>query len=141
MLATDKLFGFDTLEKTQCLPLYRYTAEGERVSNVTDWAVREFNEHCRETLGGYFHEFFDDGGITAEDIFAYVYAVLHDPVYRHDYEGDLRREFPRLPFYKGFPGLGANGAGAAGLAPGVRVGGAVPAGAGGNQHGCTGWTG
>ena len=103
VLATDKLFGFDTLEKTQSLPLYRYTAEGERVSNVTDWAVREFNEHCRETLGGYFHEFFDDGGITAEDIFAYVYAVLHDPVYRHDYEGDLRREFPRLPFYKDFP--------------------------------------
>ena len=73
------------------------------MSNITDWAVREFNEHCRDTLGDYFHEFFDDGGITAEDIFAYVYAVLHDPVYRHDYEADLRREFPRLPFYKDFP--------------------------------------
>ena len=40
-----------TLEKTQCLPLYRYTAEGERVSNITDWAVREFNEHCRDVVG------------------------------------------------------------------------------------------
>ena len=103
VLATDKLSDFHFAGDTQCLPLYRYTAEGERVSNVTDWAVREFNEHCRDTLGEYFQEFFGDDGITAEDIFAYVYAVLHDPVYRHDYEADLRREFPRLPFYKDFP--------------------------------------
>ena len=33
-------------------------------------------------------------GITAEDIFAYAYAVLHDPAYRHDYRVDLLREFP-----------------------------------------------
>ena len=37
--------------------------------------------------------------ITAEDVFAYTYAVLHDPVYRHDYAVDLLREFPRLPLY------------------------------------------
>ena len=37
--------------------------------------------------------------ITAEDVFAYTYAVLHDPVYRHDYTVDLLREFPRLPLY------------------------------------------
>ena len=42
-------------------------------------------------------------GITAEGIFAYTYAVLHDPVYRHDYRVDLLREFPRLPFYHDFP--------------------------------------
>ena len=28
--------------------------------------------------------------------------MLHDPVYLHDYKGDLLREFPRLPFYKDF---------------------------------------
>ena len=102
-LATDKLVDYHFAGDTQCLPLYRYTAEGERVSNVTDWAVREFNEHCRDSLGEYFQEFFGDAGVTAEDIFAYVYAVLHDPVYRQDYEADLRREFPRLPYYKDFP--------------------------------------
>ena len=103
VLATKRLVEHQLLMNMQCLPLYRYTAEGERVSNVTDWAVREFNEHCRDSLGEYFQEFFGDAGVTAEDIFAYVYAVLHDPVYRHDYEADLRREFPRLPYYKDFP--------------------------------------
>ena len=102
-LASDKLTDWHFTGDTQCLPLYRYTPDGQRVSNITDWAVREFNEHCREVLGDYCQEFFGDDGITAEDIFSYVYAVLHDPVYRHDYEADLLREFPRLPFYKDFP--------------------------------------
>ena len=75
---------------TFCLPLYRYTASGEKVSNITDWGLQQFREHYR------------DDAITAEDIFAYTYAVLHDPVYRHDYRLDLLREFPRLPFYHEF---------------------------------------
>ena len=102
VLATDKLPGFDLLEKTQCLPLYRYTENGERICNITDWAVREFDAHCRALWGDHFEELAGPEGITAEDIFAYTYAVLHDPVYRHDYRVDLLREFPRLPFYHEF---------------------------------------
>ena len=90
VLATDRLFGFDTLEKTQCLPLYRYTPEGERVSNITEWGLRQFREH------------YGDDSITAEDIFAYTYAALHDPEYREKYAVDLLREFPRLHFYEEF---------------------------------------
>ena len=75
VLATDKPSDFHFTGDTQCLPLYRYTADGERVSNITEWGLRQFREHYRN----------DD--ITAEDIFAYTYAVLHDPVYRHDYAG------------------------------------------------------
>ena len=47
--------------------------------------------------------------ITKEDIFHYVYAVLHDPVYREKYAQNLKREFPRIPFYPDF-GAGPNGA-------------------------------
>ena len=103
VLATDRPSDFHYTGDTQCLPLYRYTAEGERVCNITDWAVREVNEHCRDALGDYYQEVYGDTGITAEDIFAYTYAVLHDPLYRHDYALDLLREFPRLPFYRDFP--------------------------------------
>ena len=80
----------DFLEKTQCLPLYRYTSEGERVSNITDWGLRQFRER------------YGDDSITAEDVFAYTYGMLHDPVYREKYAVDLLREFPRLPFYPEF---------------------------------------
>ena len=102
VVATDRVFSHDLLKTTQCLPLYRYTAEGERVSNVTGWGIRQFNDHYRKEWGEAFEALAGPEGITAEDIFAYAYAVLHDPVYRHDYRVDLLREFPRLPFYHDF---------------------------------------
>ncbi len=89
-LATDRVVDLHFTGDTQCLPLYRYTAEGECVGNITEWGLRAFRERYK------------DDSITPERIFAYAYAVLHDPVYLHDYKGDLLREFPRLPFYKDF---------------------------------------
>ena len=87
------------IDGTQCLPLYRYTEDGEQVSNITDWGLRQINEHYRKEFGERFEEAVGGESITAEDVFAYTYAVLHDPVYRHDYAVDLLREFPRLPLY------------------------------------------
>ena len=101
-LATDRLFSHDLLKTTQCLPLYRYTADGERVCNVTDWGIRQFNGHYRREWGDDFQALAGEDGITAEDIFAYTYAVLHDPAYRHKYAVDLLREFPRLPLHRDF---------------------------------------
>jgi predicted helicase len=40
----------------------------------------------------------EDFGITKDAIFAYCYAVLHDPVYREKYALNLKREFPRIPY-------------------------------------------
>jgi predicted helicase len=40
--------------------------------------------------------------ITKDAIFHYVYGVLHDPVYRERYALNLKREFPRIPFYVDF---------------------------------------
>jgi Type ISP C-terminal specificity domain len=40
--------------------------------------------------------------ITKDAIFAYCYAVLHDPAYREKYALNLKREFPRIPFYPDF---------------------------------------
>ena len=89
-LATDKPADFHFTGDTQCLPLYRYTADGQRVSNITEWGLRQFREH------------YGDDGITAEDIFAYTYAMLHDPAYQQRYEVELLREFPRLYFQTEF---------------------------------------
>lgn len=40
--------------------------------------------------------------ITKDDVFHYVYGVLHDPVYRETYALNLKRDFPRIPFYPEF---------------------------------------
>ncbi len=47
-------------------------------------------------------EYYSDDTITKEAIFNYTYAVLHDPAYREKYKIDLKRDFPRLPFYTDF---------------------------------------
>ena len=105
-LASDKVVDVKYTETgngpTYCLPLYRYTEDGERVSNITDWGLNRINDHYRKEFGRHFEKMAGAESISAEDIFAYTYAVLHDPVYRHDYKNDLLREFPRLPLYHDF---------------------------------------
>ena len=75
---------------TQCLPLYRYDKLGNRLENITDWGLKQFRTH------------YGDESISKKDIFHYVYGVLHNPAYRKKYELNLRREFPRIPFYGDF---------------------------------------
>jgi predicted helicase len=75
---------------SQCLPLYRYDEKGNRIDNITDWGQAQFVKH------------YGDEAISKEDIFHYTYAVLHNPAYRRKYEQNLKREFPRLPFYVNF---------------------------------------
>ena len=101
-LATDRLFSHDLLKTTQCLPLYRYTEDGERVSNITRWGIDQINGHYQREWGDDFQTLAGEDGITAEQVFAYTYGVLHDPVYREKYAIDLLREFPRLPLYPDF---------------------------------------
>ena len=58
--------------------------------NLTDWALNQFQINYKSKK------------ITKEEIFHYVYAVLHNPAYRKKYELNLKREFPRIPFYENF---------------------------------------
>lgn len=118
----------------QCLPRYRHTSSGERVDNITDWALKEFQKIYgkvrqgtpifpmakvegdgipRETPSSAQLDLAPSKGktgssrkavsaLTKDDIFHYVYGVLHDPVYREKYVLNLKREFPRIPFYPDF---------------------------------------
>ncbi|RKZ76654.1 MAG: hypothetical protein DRR19_28505 [Candidatus Parabeggiatoa sp. nov. 1] len=93
-LASNLFFDFALLKfangNTQCFPFYRYDSEGNRTDNITDWGLNKFCTH------------YQDNTITKENIFHYTYAVLHHPAYREKYALNLKREFPRLPFYDDF---------------------------------------
>lgn len=84
-------FGVDFLEKTQALPL-KVKKDGATVDNITDWALKRFREHYG-TKGK------QTQPITKDAIFHYVYAVLHDLVYREKYAKNLKRELPRIPLH------------------------------------------
>ena len=89
-LTSLEMVSYDTLEKTQCIPLYFYNKEANRQSNITAWGLAQFRSH------------YGDAGLTGKDIFHYAYAVLHDPHYRERYKINLKQDFPRLPFYPDF---------------------------------------
>ncbi|MHB1144049.1 MAG: type ISP restriction/modification enzyme [Thiobacillus sp.] len=79
-------------------PVYRHSKTGERIDNITDWALKQFTAHYKPETGS------GKGAkkITKEAIFHYCYAVLHDPLYREKYAQNLKREFPRIPFHADF---------------------------------------
>ncbi len=78
---------------TVCLPLKSFELP-EGTDNITDWALDQFREHYGKRSS--------KRTITKNDIFHYVYGVLHDPVYREKYALNLKRELPRIPFYLDF---------------------------------------
>ena len=45
---------------------------------------------------------YDDASITKDDIFYYVYGLLHSPLYKERYHNNLRRELPRIPLAPDF---------------------------------------
>lgn len=92
-LATDRLPNKDFFmpSAAQHFPRDRFTTAGDRLDNITDWALNKFVAHYGKAAK-----------ITKDDIFAYVYGVLHDPVYRQTYAQNLKRELPRIPLYPDF---------------------------------------
>ena len=88
--SSNKLSDLHFMGDNYCFPLFRYNSKGIRHDNITDWGLHQFTGH------------YEDETITKEEIFHYTYAVLHNPAYRKKYELNLKREFPRLPFYDDF---------------------------------------
>ena len=91
---------------TRCFPRYLYPKsvdstesenvyqsldeELERIDNISDTALRAFQEH------------YSDDTITKDDIFDYVYGVLHAPSYRDQFANDLSKMIPRIPYAPDF---------------------------------------
>lgn len=103
-LITDYIPCLDLVEKSQCFPLYWYDEKEPdlldlfnqgtdnkiekytRKDGVTDWILTQ----CRKQYGY-------KTQITKEDIFYYVYGILHSLDYRSTFEADLKKMLPRLP--------------------------------------------
>ena len=89
-LMTDVLSDLHTLGDTQYLPRWAYekslTGDGhEKVSNVNLVALTKFREH------------YTDHNISEDDLFHYVYGMLHHQGYRTRYAANLSKEAPRIP--------------------------------------------
>jgi predicted helicase len=94
VLAADRLPNKDFFMPSAAQHFARdqFTTAGERLDNITDWALSSFTAHYGKAAR-----------ISKDDIFHYVYGVLHDPIYRTTYAQNLKRDLPRIPLYPDFP--------------------------------------
>ena len=90
------------LGDTQCFPLYWYEENTHankrtlfdeenkgrwtRRDGITDWFLKE----VRQRFSG-------AKNLTKEDIFYYIYGLLHSEDYRNRFADDLRKSLPRIP--------------------------------------------
>lgn len=68
-------------------PLYLYAEDGSKTLNLKKAIVDEIEKIV--------------GSVFPENIFDYIYAVLHSPSYREKYKEFLKIDFPRVPYPKG----------------------------------------
>ncbi|WP_025770327.1 type ISP restriction/modification enzyme [Thioalkalivibrio sp. HK1] len=87
-LIVNRVPNLDFIEKSQCFPRYVWSKDGQRQDNITETAVREFRTLC------------GDDSLTGDDIFDYVYGILHAPDYQRDFAIDLKKSLPRIPMPK-----------------------------------------
>ena len=67
-------------------PLYLYSEDGMKTPNLKTEIVSQIEKIV--------------GKITSEEIFDYIYALLHSPSYREKYKEFLKIDFPRVPYPK-----------------------------------------
>jgi predicted helicase len=60
------------------------------------YAVRERRDALTDEGLAYFQEFYPGEEITKEDIFFYIYGLLHSPDYRDRFANSLGKELPRI---------------------------------------------
>ena len=94
----------------QCFPLYWYEkAESAEEAGTLFGIQGEADEygyirHDAITDDGLavFRAAYPDIAIEKEDVFFYVYGLLHSPEYRKRFESNLMKELPRIPLAKDF---------------------------------------
>lgn len=107
-LMSDSLICLDYLEKTQCFPLYWYEEKKQEPKAMTslfddaskqEEAKVEYIRHDGVTdyILNLAREQYKTNAITKEDIFYYVYGLLHSEDYRNEFAADLKKMLPRLP--------------------------------------------
>lgn len=110
-LMTNHVPNYDNLEKGMCFPLYLYDDEcdGQSCQDVSPngelFASSNENSRKRQyaiTDAGlaHFQEAYPSEKIGKEDLFYYVYGLLHSDDYRDRYSDNLTKELPRIPQVK-----------------------------------------
>lgn len=102
-LITDTIPNFHFHDTSQCFPQYLYNntansndlfatsgnTDYKKINNISNAILQEFKALYKIV-------------INEEDIFYYIYGILHSPEYKTRFESDLKKMIPRIPFAEDF---------------------------------------
>lgn len=92
------------IDDTPCFPLYLYEGGADRPASAGPAEL--FDQYPTEGNDGRRHNVTDhafglcrvlDPAIEKDDVFFYVYGILHSPHYRTAFAADLKKSLPRIP--------------------------------------------
>lgn len=92
-LVSDAITDSHFIGDTQAYPLYYYDDLGNRYNAISGYALNLFRRH------------YGDNSITEEEIFYYIYAILHHKGYLEKYKNSLAKEAPRIALSEDFKEL------------------------------------
>ncbi|GAA8999760.1 hypothetical protein BTM277_05690 [Helicobacter pylori] len=92
-LISDFISDFSLISPNQAYPLYYYDDLGNRYNAISGYALNLFRRHYK------------DNSITEEEIFYYIYAILHHKGYLKKYKNSLAKEAPRVALSDDFKEL------------------------------------
>ncbi|MFP6038433.1 type ISP restriction/modification enzyme [Helicobacter pylori] len=92
-LVSDAIPDSHFIGDTQAYPLYHYDDLGNRHYAISGYALNLFRRH------------YGDNSITEEEIFYYIYAILHHKGYLEKYKNSLAKEAPRIALSEDFKEL------------------------------------
>ncbi|GAA7247713.1 DEAD/DEAH box helicase family protein [Helicobacter pylori] len=96
-LVSDFISDSGLISPTQAYPLYYYDDLGNRYYAISGYALNLFRKH------------YEDNSIAEEEIFYYIYAVLHHKGYLEKYKNSLVKEVPRIALSEDFKELSVLG--------------------------------
>ncbi|MFP6049824.1 type ISP restriction/modification enzyme [Helicobacter pylori] len=96
-LVSDFISDYNLITPTQAYPLYHYDDLGRRYCAISGYALNLFRRH------------YGDNSITEEEIFYYIYAILHHKGYLKKYKNSLAKEAPRIALSDDFKELSVLG--------------------------------
>ncbi|GHS26827.1 hypothetical protein JP0119_07230 [Helicobacter pylori] len=92
-LVSDCISSYDLILHNQAYPLYYYDDLGNRHDAISGYALNLFRKH------------YEDDSIAEEEIFYYIYAILHHKGYLEKYKNSLTKEEPRIALSEDFKEL------------------------------------
>jgi predicted helicase len=103
-LITDVIPNLHFHDTSQCFPLYTYEKQSELGELFATATTEQYTkkENIPDSILKEYQQKYEDTTITKEDIFYYIYGVLHSPEYKQRFASDLKKMLPRIPFTADF---------------------------------------